>query len=159
MPAERDHLRALAWIFSSTLWTIVEPTGMDAQRHRVAWLHVASNWLPETTSSPTDRRAAPGCSSARRRVLHQRDEGRAIRIVLDALDLGRHVELVALEIDDAIGLLVAAAAEPHGDTAGVVAAAGRGLALGQGLDRLALVERPERSRRGRAWRRLGVTVG
>ena len=29
----------------------------------------------------------------------------------------RHVELAALEIDDAIGLLVAAAAEAHGDAA------------------------------------------
>ena len=50
------------------------------------------------------------------------------------------VELAALEVDDAIGLLVAAAAKAHGDAAGIVAAALLGLADGQRLDRLALVE-------------------
>ena len=47
--------------------------------------------------------------------------------------LGRHADLVALEVDDAEALLVAAAAEARGDAAVVVAAAGRGLGLEQRL--------------------------
>jgi hypothetical protein len=46
----------------------------------------------------------------------------------------------ALEVDDAVGPLVPAAAEADGDAAVVVAAARRRLALRQRLDRLALVE-------------------
>ena len=75
------------------------------------------------------------------RVADQRDEGRAVRIVLDPLDRRRLAPAPApLEVDVAVGLLVAAAAEAHGDAAEVVAAAGADLALGQRLDRLALVE-------------------
>ena len=51
------------------------------------------------------------------------------------------VELAPLEVDHAVGLLVAAAAEAHRDAAVIVAAAARMLAFGQRLDRLALVER------------------
>ncbi len=61
-------------------------------------------------------------------------------IVLQPLDLAGDIELAALEVDDAIGLLVAAAAEANGNAAGVVAAALLGLADGQRLDRLALIE-------------------
>src|SRR3984893_6492453 len=43
-------------------------------------------------------------------VFDQRDEGGAVRIVFEPLDLGRRVELAALEVDLAVGLLVAAAA-------------------------------------------------
>ena len=46
----------------------------------------------------------------------------------------------ALEIDIAEGALVTAAAEADGDATQIVAAAGGALALGQRLDRLALVE-------------------
>ena len=74
-------------------------------------------------------------------IFQQRDEGGAVRIVFQPLDGRRHVDLGALEVDDAVGLLVAAAAKAHGDAAGVVAAAAAMLALGQRLDRLALVER------------------
>jgi hypothetical protein len=56
-------------------------------------------------------------------VLHQRDEGGAVRIVFDPLDGRGLFTARALEIDDAIGLLVAAAAEAAGDAAVVVAAA------------------------------------
>src|SRR5215207_8436078 len=71
----------------------------------------------------------------------ERDERRAVRIVFDPLDRRRLARmLAALEIHVAIGLLVAAAAEAHGDAAEIVAAAGADLALGQRLDRLALVE-------------------
>src|SRR5665213_4244783 len=73
-------------------------------------------------------------------VLDQRDERGAVRIVFQPFDHGRRVDLAALEVDGAVGLLVAAAAEPHGDAAGVVATALPALALGQRLDRLALVE-------------------
>ena len=48
--------------------------------------------------------------------------------------------LRALEIDDAVAPLVAAAAPAHGDAAGVVAAALAAQALGQRLDRLALAQ-------------------
>ena len=93
------------------------------------------------TSSPADetlRRDDVGQLAVG--IADQRDERRAVGIVFEPLDLGRNIELAPLEVDDAIGLLVAAAAETHGDPASVVAAALRGLALGQRLDRLALVE-------------------
>src|SRR5262245_14208677 len=73
-------------------------------------------------------------------VLDQRDEAGAVGIVFDALDLGRHVEFAALEIELAVGLLVAAAAETHGDASAVVAPAARALAFGQGLHRRAAME-------------------
>src|SRR6185437_12449233 len=71
-------------------------------------------------------------------VLDERDERRAIRVVLETLDRARDVELAALEVDQAQAALVAAAAMMGGDVAVVVAAAGLGLAGGQRLDRLAL---------------------
>ncbi len=74
-------------------------------------------------------------------ILDQRDERGAVRIVLQPLDDGGNVDLVPLEVHHAVGLLVATAAETHRDTAGVVAAAIADLALGQRLDRLALIER------------------
>src|ERR1700732_183795 len=44
-------------------------------------------------------------------IFQQRDEGGAVRIVFETLDGRRHIDLGALEIDDAIGLLVATALE------------------------------------------------
>ena len=90
----------------------------------------------------------PGCQTLRREnisqlavlILDQRDERSAVRIVFQPLDDRRHVHLPALEIDVAVGLLVAAATKPHGDATGVVAAALGALAFGERLDRLALVE-------------------
>src|SRR6185437_4865599 len=73
-------------------------------------------------------------------IFDQSDERRAVGIIFQPLDLGRRVELAALEVDDAIGLLMTAAAKPHGDAAGIVAAALFRLALGQRLQRLALME-------------------
>ena len=71
----------------------------------------------------------------------QRDERGAVRIVLDPLDGGGHAHLLAtLEVDVAERALVSAAPETDRDAAEVVAAAGRRLALGELLDRLALVE-------------------
>src|SRR6185437_7741650 len=74
-------------------------------------------------------------------VLDQRNEGGAVRIVFEALDGRRHIELGAAEIDLAIGLLVAAAAEARGDAAVIVAAAGRILAFGERLERRTFVQR------------------
>ena len=73
-------------------------------------------------------------------VLDQRDEGGAVGIVFQALDHRGLVELAALEIDDAIALLVTAALPAHHDAAGIVAAALGMLAFGQRLDRAALVQ-------------------
>src|SRR5690606_15942296 len=64
--------------------------------------------------------------------------GRAVGIVLQALDRADDVELVALEVDDAIAALMPAAAPAQGDPAGVVAAALGAQTLGQRLLGLAL---------------------
>ena len=56
-------------------------------------------------------------------ILHQADEGAAVGIILDGLDRGGHIQLLALEVDDAVLGAVAAALVPDGDLAGVVAAA------------------------------------
>src|SRR5690606_6538005 len=65
-------------------------------------------------------------------VTHQCDVGGAIGVVLDPLDLADNTVLVALEIDDAIVLLVAATDVASGDATGVVATAGLALLLQQG---------------------------
>src|SRR5262249_5022806 len=58
------------------------------------------------------------------RVLDQRDPGRTVRVVLDRLHRGGNsVVGIALEVDEAVHLLVSAAAEPGGDDALIVAAA------------------------------------
>src|SRR5579884_2950937 len=55
-------------------------------------------------------------------VVEQRDPGRAVGIVFDRRHAGRNPELVALEINDPIEALGAAAAVPRRDAAAVVAA-------------------------------------
>ena len=55
-------------------------------------------------------------------VAHQCDVGRAVRVVLDALDLGRDAVLVAHEVDHAVVVLVATALVAGRDVAVVVAA-------------------------------------
>ena len=65
----------------------------------------------------------------------ERDARRAVRVVLDRRDLARDVELVALEVDDAVVALVAAAAPPRRQLAAVVAAARTLERLGQRLVR------------------------
>ena len=64
-------------------------------------------------------------------VVEQRDERGAVRIVLDAGNLGRDAVLVALEVDHAVTTLHAAALVARGDAAVVVTT---GL-LGQGLEK------------------------
>ncbi len=68
-------------------------------------------------------------------VVQQGDACRAIGIVLDRGDGRGNPELVALEVDDAQLALVSAAAMPDGQVAGVAAAAGALLGLGQRLVR------------------------
>src|SRR5205814_7558379 len=70
-------------------------------------------------------------------LANEGDEGGAVRIVFKPLDQGRRVVLPALEIDDPVAPLVAAAAPAHRDAAGIVAPALLPQALGQALDRLA----------------------
>src|SRR5438445_397613 len=57
-------------------------------------------------------------------VRQQRDARRAVRVVFNRRDLRRNIPLVALEVDDAVHPLVAAAAPPRRELAAVVAAAG-----------------------------------
>src|SRR5262249_13496754 len=110
-----------------------------AERHRVARLHVDVVARHDRVADREAlRRQDVGLLAVL--VLDQRDEAGAVGIVLDALHRRRRVVPGALEVDGAVGLLVAAAAEPRGDAAEIVAAAGRDLALGERLDGLALVE-------------------
>jgi hypothetical protein len=109
------------------------------KRHRIARLHV--------DRFAGDDLVAYGQTLRRQDVvqlavviLDQRDEGGAVRVVLDPLDRRGHIELAALEIDDAVRTLVAAADEAGGDAAVIVAAARLGQAFRQALDRLALIE-------------------
>src|SRR4051794_15430027 len=90
-------------------------------------------------------------------VGQQRDARRAVRVVLDGRDPGRHIELVPLEIDDPVHPLVAAAAPPRGEVSGVVAAAGAADRLQQRLVRFLrrdLVEQRHRLKTGAGRRRL-----
>ena len=73
-------------------------------------------------------------------VAHQRDVRGAVRVVLDALDLGRNAVLVAHEIDHAVVVLVPTALVAHRDVAVVVAAGVLLLRLEQRRFRLALVQ-------------------
>src|SRR5207248_1137167 len=73
-------------------------------------------------------------------VFDERNEGGAVRVVFDALNLRRRVELAPLEVDQAVGLLVTTAAEAHGHAAGIVAATRRMLPFGQHLYRCAMIK-------------------
>src|SRR5262249_32256276 len=74
------------------------------------------------------------------RIFHQCDECGSVGIVFDAFDGCRNVALLPLEVDNAVGLLVTAAAKAHGDAPIVVAPAARILAVRQGPHRLATVQ-------------------
>ena len=115
------------------------PTGMAPQRHRIARLHVD---LVARHHGVADGQALrrQDVGELAVLVLDQRDEGGAVGIVFQALDRRRLVELAALEVDQAIALLVTAALPAHDDAAGIVAAALGVLAFGQRLDRAALVQ-------------------
>src|SRR6188768_3726923 len=68
-------------------------------------------------------------------VMQEGDARGAVGIVFDLRHASRNADLRTLEVDQAVALLVTAAAKARGDAAVVVAAAGRGLALGQLLER------------------------
>ena len=72
-------------------------------------------------------------------VVEKRDARAAVRVVLDGGNLGGHAVLVALEVDDAVAALVAAALMARGDAAVVVAS--RLLRLGRKQRLLRLVRR------------------
>src|SRR5688572_367298 len=131
------HLAALAGL---QLDIVHDRADRDVfQRHRVARLHVDALAGDDHVARLQALRRQDIAELAVL-VLHQRDEGRAVRIVLQALDRRRHVELAALEVDQAIPALVAAALAERGQTTVVVAPAALLQALGQFLDRLALVQ-------------------
>src|SRR5262249_17616482 len=110
-----------------------------AERHGVARLHVDVVARHDRVADREPlRRQDIGLLAVA--VRDQPDQAGPVGIVLDALDGGRGIGPGALEVDRAVGLLVAAAAEARRDAAEVVAAAGRDLALGERLERLALVE-------------------
>jgi len=75
-------------------------------------------------------------------VFHECDERSAIGVEFEALDPTRNVELPALEIDEAITLLVAASLPAHRHAAGIVAATVSCLSFGKTLDGTALVKLP-----------------
>src|SRR3546814_9661882 len=110
-----------------------------AQRHRVARLDVGALTGDDSVA---DRQALWRQDVALLAVLilDESDEGAAVRIVLQARNLGRHVELAALEVHHAVEALVTAATAARGHPAVIVAAARLGQALGQLLDRVALPE-------------------
>ena len=145
------HLAALARLH----FDIVDD-GADrhrAQRHGIAGLHVD---LVARHHGVADgqalRRQDVGQLAVL--VLDQRDEGGAVGIVFQTLDRRGLVELAALEIDQAIALLVTAALLAHHDAAGIVAAALGVLPSVSALTGPPLC-RPERST-STSWRWPGV---
>src|SRR4051812_25347364 len=68
-------------------------------------------------------------------IVQERDARGAVGIVFDLRDASRDADLGALEIDDAVALLVTTATEARGDAPVVVAATRVVLALGQFLER------------------------
>src|SRR5947209_13836569 len=93
-----------------------------AERHDVARLHVDIVAGDDgVTHGQALRRQDVGLHAVL--VCEQRNETGAVRIVFEPLDGRGNVDLVALEVDGPQRPLVAAAAETHGDAAGVVATA------------------------------------
>ena len=116
-----------------------------AQRQRVAGLDVGGARRTITSRRLRGRRA-PGCSASRHPCRCSRAR-RALRFgsySIDA-DLGRHADLVALEVDHAVAALVSAAAETRGDaTRGCCGRRSTVLALEQSLRSGVLVGRGRR---------------
>src|SRR5262249_25893727 len=73
-------------------------------------------------------------------VLDECDEPSAVGIVFDPLDLGRHIQLAAFEVDLAVGLLVTATAKAHRDAPTVVAPTACIPAFSQCLHRCAAMQ-------------------
>ena len=111
------------------LWMTV-PTGMLA----------SGSALPGLMSAAADERTRVAGAQADRSedvaalavfILAQCDEGAAVRVVLETDNLRGDIDLVALEVDDAVLLAVAAALMADGDAAVAVAA---GVLLLENLD-------------------------
>src|SRR5690606_16457429 len=82
------------------------------------------------------------------RVLDQREMGTAVRIVLEPLDNARDAVLVALEVHEAIPLLVSATLVPDRNATAVVTTTGLRLRRHQRTVRLALVQAGRLHRNG-----------
>src|SRR4051812_9988114 len=92
------------------------------ERERVARLDVGADaGLHDRADADAGRREDVALEAVR--VVQQRDARRAVRVVLDRGHLRRHAVLGALEVDDAIAALVAAALVARRDATRVVAAA------------------------------------
>src|SRR5699024_2412556 len=93
-----------------------------AEAHRVSGLHVG-------VARGDDRiagREAVRSEDIRLlsvRIMKERDARRAVRIVLDARDLGRDADLIAAKVDHAVAALMPATPEARGDAPGVITTA------------------------------------
>src|SRR5207244_6113875 len=93
-----------------------------AERHGIARLHVdGGSRHYGIADGETLRRQDIGLLAIR--IFDERDIGGAIGIIFEAFDGRRDICLAALEIDQAIGLLVAAALAARRDPAGIAAPA------------------------------------
>ncbi|MCY1296672.1 hypothetical protein D9M70_460720 [compost metagenome] len=110
------------------------------QRHRVAGLDVNGLLRSDDLVAGSETLRSEDVGLFAVGIVDERDEGGAVRVVFQTLDRAFNVELATLEVDQAVGTLVTAALEANGDATEVVATALGGQALGQRLDRLALVE-------------------
>ena len=99
-----------------------------------------STFLPATTLSPGEALRSEDVGLLAALIGDERDERRAVRVILETLDGCRDVPGATLEVDDPI-LCCAAGDATRGDMALVVAATRLALAFGQRLDRLALPQR------------------
>ena len=93
--------------------------GNLGQRHGIARLNVGAG---TGNDGVADLEALGGQDVALLavHVVKQGDASGTVRVVLDGSDLGRHAILIALEIDNAVLTLNAAALVTHGDATGVV---------------------------------------
>ena len=119
---------------------------MHKRAHRNASDRQGVAWLDRRILTADDRRAFPDplrtqdVATLTIQVLDQCQVSTAIRIVFDTLDNARNSVLVALEIDDAITLLVPAAVMTNRNPAVVIAAARFRLLVDQRAQGLALVQ-------------------
>ena len=149
------HLRALA---RAKFHVVHDRTGPDVlERQRVADQDVG---VGAGHHGAAHRQAHRGQDVALLAVhiVEQRETRGTVGIVLDGGDFGGNADLVALEVDDAVGLLVSAADEPARHAAFAVAAARALLAFDQGLFGSLLGDVFTRHHRGETARRRGRTI-
>ena len=140
-----DELRTLARVHFDVVDNGTH--GDVRQRQSVARLDVgALAGNDHITGGETDR--SEDVAALAVGILDQRDVGAAVGVVLQAEDLRLDVALVALEVDDAVLLPVAAAVMTNGDAAVVVAAGALLLDLDQGLLRGGMLVDPIKAGNG-----------